>query len=121
MAEPSALDWATDYDIFDPAYVADPFPIWDELRDSCPIAHTDRYGGSWLPTRYEDVTAIAHDVAHFSSRERLGRAGARRRRRAVAGRPPADLVRSARAHLVASAPAAVVLPSTRGRVRGHDS
>ena len=60
--------WATDYDIFDPEYVRDPTPMWDELRDSCPIAHSDRYGGSWLPTRYEDVTAIAHDVAHFSSR-----------------------------------------------------
>ena len=34
---------------------------------SCPIAHTDRRISSWLPTRYEDVTAIAHDIEHFSS------------------------------------------------------
>ena len=34
----------TDYDIFDPQYVADPFPIWDELRERCPMAHTDRCG-----------------------------------------------------------------------------
>jgi cytochrome P450 len=61
-------DWADDYDIFDPAYIADPFPIWDELREHCPIAHTDRLGGSWLPTTYEDVTAIARDVERFSSR-----------------------------------------------------
>ena len=27
-------DLATDYDIFDPQYVADPFPIWDELRET---------------------------------------------------------------------------------------
>ncbi len=60
-------DWATDYDIFDPAYVADPYPIWDELRRTCPVAHSDRWGGSWLPTRYADVAAIAHDVEHFSS------------------------------------------------------
>ena len=39
-------DWATDYDVLDPAYVRDPFPIWDELRERCPIAHTDRWGGS---------------------------------------------------------------------------
>jgi hypothetical protein len=65
----TAIDrWATDYDIFDPAYIADPFPIWDALRDSCPIAHTDRYSGSFLPTRYDDVTSIARDVEHFSSR-----------------------------------------------------
>ena len=61
-------DWTTDYDIFDAGYVADPFSIWDELRPTCPVAHTDRYGGSWLPTRYADVTAIARDVEHFSSR-----------------------------------------------------
>ena len=59
-------DWLSDYDIFDPGYVRDPVPRWDELR-GCPIAHTERWGGSWLPTRYEDVHAIAHDVEHFSS------------------------------------------------------
>ncbi len=62
-------DWATDYDVFDPAYVTDPFPIWDDLRERCPVAHTDRFGGSWLPTRYADVTAIARDPGHFSSRQ----------------------------------------------------
>jgi cytochrome P450 len=61
-------DWATDYDVFDPGYVADPFSVWDQLRDECPIAHTERWGGSWLPTRYADVTAIAHDAERFSSR-----------------------------------------------------
>ena len=60
-------DWSSDYDLFDPSYVEDPFPVWDELRATCPIAHTDRWGGSWLPTRYDDVAAIAHDVEHFSS------------------------------------------------------
>ena len=60
-------DWATDFDVLDPRYVGDPFSIWDDLRQSCPIAHTDRRKSSWLPTRYDDVTAIAHDIAHFSS------------------------------------------------------
>jgi cytochrome P450 len=60
-------DWATDYDIFDPRYVSDPAPIWDELRERCPMAHTDRWGGSWLPTRYDDVYAIAHDTERFPS------------------------------------------------------
>jgi cytochrome P450 len=60
-------DWATDFDVLDPRYVTDPFSIWDELRGTCPIAHTNRRKSSWLPTRYEDVTAIAHDIEHFSS------------------------------------------------------
>lgn len=67
MDDTAVTDWASDYDLFDPAYVADPYSIWDELRETCPVAHTDRYGGSWLPTRYEDVVAVAHDVEHFSS------------------------------------------------------
>lgn len=60
-------DWATDFDVLDPRYVTDPFSIWDDLRGTCPIAHTNRRKSSWLPTRYEDVTAIAHDIEHFSS------------------------------------------------------
>jgi cytochrome P450 len=62
-------DWSADFDVLDPAYVADPFGIWDQLRQRCPIAHTNRRGSTWLPTRYEDVTAIAHDIDHFSSLE----------------------------------------------------
>jgi cytochrome P450 len=61
------IDWASDFDVLDPRYITDPFSIWDDLRSTCPIAHTDRRISSWLPTRYEDVTAIAHDIAHFSS------------------------------------------------------
>ncbi|MEZ5222688.1 MAG: cytochrome P450 [Ilumatobacteraceae bacterium] len=60
-------DWARDYDIFDPDYIADPFMVWDDLRQSCPIARSERWGGSWMPTTYADVDAIAHDIAHFSS------------------------------------------------------
>ena len=61
-------DWTADFDHTDDAWVADPFPIWEELRESCPFARTERYGGGWLPTRFEDVSAIAHDTEHFTSR-----------------------------------------------------
>jgi cytochrome P450 len=61
-------DWATDFDHTDDAWAADPYPIWRELRATCPIAHSDRYGGVWLPTRHEDVAAIAYDTDRFSSR-----------------------------------------------------
>ncbi|MDX1382134.1 MAG: cytochrome P450 [Thermoanaerobaculia bacterium] len=62
-------DWATDYDIFDDRYVERPEEIWSDLRQSCPVAHTDRLEGSWLPTRMEDIRAIAKNVTLFSSRE----------------------------------------------------
>ena len=69
MAErPPATDWATDFDHLDPRWVNDPYPIWDDMRQKCPIAHTDRFMGVYFPSRYEDVRAIAYDPEHFSSR-----------------------------------------------------
>ncbi len=62
-------DWSTDYDIFDPDYVRDPVPVWKELRGQCPVAHTDRHSGSWLPTRYEDLQAFVRMVPEMSSKE----------------------------------------------------
>ncbi|MBA2626210.1 MAG: cytochrome P450 [Acidimicrobiia bacterium] len=61
-------DWATDFDHADDTWAADPFPIWDDLRQGCPVAHSDRYGGVWLPTRHEDIAAVAYDTETFTSR-----------------------------------------------------
>jgi cytochrome P450 len=61
-------DWATDFSHTEPEWAADPYPIQDDLRQRCPIAHTPRFGGGWLPTRYADVAAIAYDTERFSSR-----------------------------------------------------
>jgi cytochrome P450 len=61
-------DWATDFSHLEPEWAADPYPILDDLRERCPIAHTDRFGGGWLPTRYEDVAAVAYDTENFTSR-----------------------------------------------------
>ncbi len=65
---PPVRDFATDFDHTDPRWVADPYPIWDELRRECPVAHTDRYGGVWLPVTRDDVVAVAYDTEHFTSR-----------------------------------------------------
>jgi cytochrome P450 len=67
-ARPPVTDWTTDWDHLDSRWVEDPFPIWEDLRKRCPIAHTERFNGVYLPTRYEDVRAIAYDPEHFSSR-----------------------------------------------------
>ncbi|MEM7092731.1 MAG: cytochrome P450 [Actinomycetota bacterium] len=67
-AETEAIDWATDFDLGDSRYESSPYEIWDELRSSCPIARTERRGGAWLPTTYDDVAAIAYDTHNFSSR-----------------------------------------------------
>lgn len=69
MPREPVTDWATDFDLGDPGYEANPYTIWDDLRQRCPIAHTERRGGAFLPTRYEDVAAVAYDTEHFSSRQ----------------------------------------------------
>lgn len=65
---PPVIDWATDFDHTDPVWVDNPFPIWDDLRKRCPVAHSDRFNGVYLPTRAEDIHAIAYDTDHFTSR-----------------------------------------------------
>lgn len=61
------LDWVTDFDHADPEYNKNAPTIWSELRGKCPVAHTERYGGTWLPLTHEYVREIAYDTAHFSS------------------------------------------------------
>jgi cytochrome P450 len=66
--QPPVTDWATDFDHTDPAWVADPYPIWEDLRQRCPVAHSGRYGGTWLPVTHELVSEVAYDSDHFTSR-----------------------------------------------------
>ena len=65
---PPVIDWSTDFDHLDPRWTENPYPIWDELRQKCRIAHTERFMGAYFATRYEDVRTIAYDTEHFSSR-----------------------------------------------------
>ncbi|CAN5190854.1 hypothetical protein BH20ACT3_BH20ACT3_00520 [soil metagenome] len=60
-------DWATEFDHTSDTYAASAPEVWDELRESCPVAHSDAHGGVWMPTRHRDVAAIAHDTESFSS------------------------------------------------------
>ncbi|OQW61538.1 MAG: cytochrome [Proteobacteria bacterium SG_bin9] len=65
---PPVTDWLNDFDHTDPRWTENPFPIWDELRDKCPVAHTKRFLGVYLPVTYEAVKQISYDTEHFSSR-----------------------------------------------------
>ena len=61
-------DWATDYDVMDEGYTTDPSPIWSDLRDRCPVAHSTRWGGSWMPVNYADIQELANMVPALSSK-----------------------------------------------------
>jgi cytochrome P450 len=60
-------DWATDFDHADPEYNRRAHEIWADLRHRCPVAHTDRYRGVWLPVTYDHIREIAYDTDRFTS------------------------------------------------------
>jgi len=39
--KPPVEDFATDWDHTDPQWVSNPYPIWEDLRERCPVAHTN--------------------------------------------------------------------------------
>ncbi|MEV7384346.1 cytochrome P450 [Streptomyces lydicus] len=57
------------YDLFSPEFRADPNAHWAAMRQAgCPVAHSDKWGGSFMPVAYDDIRDIARDGARFSSR-----------------------------------------------------
>jgi cytochrome P450 len=88
---PPVSDWATDFDHTDGAWIADPFPIWDDLRQRCPVAHSPRYGGTWLPVTHELVSEAAYDTERFTSQAVVvshRRPGPDQPPRPIGGSPP---------------------------------
>ncbi len=55
------------WDPFAPEALADPPASWQQLRERCPIAWSDRQGGFWVVSRYDDCVAIARDAERFSN------------------------------------------------------
>jgi cytochrome P450 len=59
------------FDHHSPEFAADPVGALDSLREACPVAWSDSYGGFWVLTRYDDVSSVLNDAATFSSRHDL--------------------------------------------------
>ena len=59
-------DWLHDFDVFDPGYVRDPFPVWNEVR-GCPVLTTERWGGVHLVVGYHAVVQAAANTAALTS------------------------------------------------------
>src|SRR5256885_1588846 len=55
------------FDHHSPELAEDCWPVYRALRERCPVAHSDAYGGFWGVSRYEDVAEIARDDYPFSS------------------------------------------------------
>jgi cytochrome P450 len=59
---------ARSLNLYDPAFTADPHALWRQLREGCPVAHSEEHGGYWILTRYHDIVSAANNTAVFSSR-----------------------------------------------------
>ena len=68
MERPEVADWATDFDHLSDEWAHDGPEILADLRQRCPVAHTDRFHGVYLVTRFDDVAETARDTETFSSR-----------------------------------------------------
>jgi cytochrome P450 len=55
----------------DQAAIRCPYPIFARLRHERPVVFNDALG-AWVVTRYDDVLAVLHDTARFSSRMPTG-------------------------------------------------
>lgn len=65
----TALDrW--DQHLLSPAFYADPYPVYHQLRTEDPVHWSDALG-AWLLTRYDDVLATLRTTQHFSSKGRM--------------------------------------------------
>jgi hypothetical protein len=69
MSSQPAADGHDGYDIFSPGFRTDPYATWSAMRaGGCPVAHSDQWGGSWMPVRYDTIREIARAGERFSSR-----------------------------------------------------
>ena len=69
------------HDIFAASFVSDPYPEMERIRESaCPVSRSELWGGSWMPTRYDDIVAVAQEHDVFTSRDII-----------VVPRPPGQL------------------------------
>lgn len=54
------------FDLNDPAVIADPYPFYAHLREEAPVHHVAALD-LWVVTRHDDVVAVLRDPKRFSS------------------------------------------------------
>lgn len=83
----TALDSFSLQDLLEPELLADPYPVFRQLRSEDPI-HEDPTGQGWIISRYDDVAFVLSD-RRFSAERVLPKIG---------GSAPVDRVQAALAH-----------------------
>ncbi|HET6949704.1 MAG TPA: cytochrome P450 [Acidimicrobiales bacterium] len=66
--EPITAEWCAEhFDHLAPQLGRELHETLERMRADHPVAHSDRYGGFWVATSYEDVLRVAQDWSTFSS------------------------------------------------------
>lgn len=55
------------FDHHDPEFARDPWAVYRDLRERCPVAYSEDHGGFWVVSRYDDVKELASDDSRFLS------------------------------------------------------
>jgi cytochrome P450 len=55
----------SDFDPLAPETFESPYEEYRQLRERCPVAHSDAWGGFWALTKHDDVVAAASDFQTF--------------------------------------------------------
>jgi cytochrome P450 len=67
-AEPAAAPRSEiDFDHTDSTFLKNPYPLFETLREECPIARSTRFDGFWVMSRYAELVAAARDTRTYSS------------------------------------------------------
>jgi cytochrome P450 len=56
-----------DFDHFSPELNIDPYPVYKNLRETCPVARATSHGGWWLVTSHRLADEVVHHPETFSS------------------------------------------------------
>lgn len=68
LADGDLAGWCPHFDHHDPTLTHDTaYQVYAHLRQQCPVARSDQYGGFWVVSRYDDIVTALMDPATYSS------------------------------------------------------
>lgn len=56
-----------DFDHHSSDFNVDPWPRYDHLRQTCPVAHSSHHDGFWVLSRFKEIDDVLHRPDEFSS------------------------------------------------------
>ncbi len=68
VKDASSPEIQRDFDIHSPDDVEGVYDTYAAMRSGCPVAHSPRYGGHFVATRYDDIHDVLRNPGTYSSR-----------------------------------------------------